>query len=195
MVSEQIVDRFGGDESGDGSGMGAIILREGEGGGYLSLPWALDKYEREMCLKPCEAWLLKRMLKHAWDYGGLVYISFRKIEREAQVTRKTAMGYAESLAKKSYIIEVQRGDPDNSADSRIRFDVSGSLVALAVCISSDPKSKFTREYGDKRHVMNLFSDEFKKKLPKKFRIGELAELARKRGYKFDWRDFRDCFPD
>jgi len=59
--SIKMASRFGGVYA-DGTTLGQFILEEGPGGGFYSLPIALDKYEKLLGIKPEEAWLLKRIL-------------------------------------------------------------------------------------------------------------------------------------
>jgi hypothetical protein len=152
VASRTALARFGGDWSwpldnaaaGLKLNIGEAIRGEGPGEGFAMLPWALDHYERVLRLGPGEAWLLKRMLVRAWEYGGLVYLSMRKISFESCVSRNALQRYVKALTKLGYIVEVGRGA---GADHRVRYDVSGTYAALALCIAADPASSWARAHG------------------------------------------------
>ncbi len=125
--------------------IGETIEAEGPGKGITMFPWILDRYERVLRLRPSEAWLLKRMLKHAWKFKGIVYISMRKVSREALVTRPTLTEWTKALMDLNYITLVKKGEGN---DRRRRYDVSGIYAALALCIAADPGSRWSRERGE-----------------------------------------------
>ncbi len=145
IVSDALKFRFGADVK----AAGEAILHEGAGGGWYALPWILGKYERVLDLKPAESWLLTRMLKHAWNSETLVYISFRKVAREAKITQKTVSKLARGLMRKGYI----KQEPSTARihiDPRNRYFVNGIYNALMVCTVFDPHSKFN-ELGASRN--------------------------------------------
>lgn len=123
---------------------GETIEAEGPGKGVSMFPWILDRYERMLRLRPGETWLLKRMLKHSWKFKGLVYISMRKVSREALVTRPTLTEWIKTLVKRNYITLSSQGE---GMDRRRRYDVSGIYAALALCIAADPGSKWSQRRG------------------------------------------------
>jgi hypothetical protein len=144
--------RFGGewswslDKEKDGLklNIGKVISGEGPGQGFAMLPWALDEYEKVLRLRPGESWLLKRMLAHAWTYGGEVFLSMRAISLRACVTRPTLTSYLRRLVDLGYIRRLSKGKGN---DQRVRYDVSGLYGALALCIAADPRSKWSTEHG------------------------------------------------
>ena len=133
---------------------GEAILSEGAGGGWYALPWMLEKYERVLDLKPSEAWLLTRMLKHSWDSDTLVHISFRKVERKAKITAKTVRKLARSLTQKGYI-KLEKDCASFKGDQRNRYDVNGIYIALLVCLVFDPSSKHNGNYGSRSSDAHL----------------------------------------
>jgi DNA-binding MarR family transcriptional regulator len=120
------------------------IMCAGPGDGVAVLPWALDRYERALRLRPGETWLLKRMLKHAWTHEGEVFLSQRKISFEARVSRNTVASYVARLEKLGYIRRLNNGD---ATDRRIHYSVSGIYAALALCIAADPTSVWAQQHG------------------------------------------------
>lgn len=142
-------NRFGGAwgwELEDGSylNISEAIRGEGPGQGFAMVPWILDHYERALRLQPGETWLLKRLLKHAWEYDSVVYVSQRKIAIEANITRPTLRRYFRRLEELGYIHRVSNG---TRTDRRKRYTVSGLLAALALCVAADPSSKWSRARG------------------------------------------------
>jgi len=125
--------------------IGRIITGEGPGDGAAFYPWQLDRYERVMRLRPGETWLLKRLIKHAWELGRPVYISLHKTEIEADVSRSTLQKWMHRLEELHYIELVSEGRPH---DPRRVYDVSGTYVALAICIMADPTSKLATDRGN-----------------------------------------------
>lgn len=143
-------NRFGGQwfwELGENERLyiGQTVEAEGPGKGVAMFPWILDHYERMLRLRPGETWLLKRMLKHAWKFRGLVYISMRKVAREAIVDRKTLTTWTKRLLELNYITLISRGE---GSDRRRRYDVSGIYAALVLCIAVDPNSRWSQERGE-----------------------------------------------
>jgi hypothetical protein len=141
-------ERFGGDLSwplpdGGIANVGHVITGEGPGEGFTMLPWAMDRYERVMRLRPGETWLLKRLIKHAWRSNGECFISQKKLEREADVTRKTVRCWFERLEKLNFVERL----PQPEGDGRHHYALDGFYAALSLCILADPKSKFSQERG------------------------------------------------
>ena len=141
--------RFGGGqkcELADGQTLdvGEVICNEGPGEGFAMTPWALDRYERALGLTITDAWLLKRLLKHAWTRGSEVYVSQRRISREAIVSRNTVWESLRRLEAKGYIRLESKGTP---FDTRRRYSVAGFYKALAYVIAADPGSTWARTNG------------------------------------------------
>lgn len=124
--------------------IGEIIEAEGPGQGFALMPWALDKYERALRLRPAESWLMRRLLKHAWEFGAPVFISLRRTAIEADVSRSALQGYMTRLIRLGYVRVVSVGV---GLDRRKRYDVSGLYAALALCIAADPTSEWAKAFG------------------------------------------------
>lgn len=123
--------------------VGEVIRNGGPGEGVALLPWALDTYERVLRLKPEETWLLKRMLKHAWEADTSVFLSLHKVTREANITRPRLRRILTRLEELGYITRLESED----SDQRRHYSVRGLYDALALCIAADPKSKWASEHG------------------------------------------------
>lgn len=117
--------------------IGEVIVSGGPGKGVALLPWALDRYERVMRLRPEESWLLRRLMTLAWEHGKVVYPSFRKMQLQTCATRKTLGKWIDRLEELGYVRCVSEAD-DN--DRRKRYDVSPTYRALAACLLLDPCS-------------------------------------------------------
>lgn len=176
--------RFGGPYS-----IGKTIAREGPGEGYASYPWALDHYERELGLTPRETWLLKRMLKYAWDFGKPVYISLRKVTREAIISSATLNRDIKSLTNKGYIRVVNRGE---NLDRRIRYDIVGLYFALAYSIRSNPNSKTCKRFKITRNMLDRLTEEAQNliidEIPndERITIGMINDILNRKGFYIDW---------
>jgi DNA-binding MarR family transcriptional regulator len=96
-----------------------------------------------MRLRPIHAWLLKRLLKHAWEHRKPVYVSVRKMSLEAKVSRTAISTYLKALEEMQYIRRV--ADCVSRRDRRVPYDVSGAFAALAICIACDPTSKWAEQ--------------------------------------------------
>ncbi len=144
--AQSALERFGGPAGWNDEGLflGAAITGEGPGEGFAMVPWALDKYERALRLRPGESWLLRRFLKHAWTFGRPVFVSLRRISREAGVSRNTVSTYLKHLEELGYVHCVSDGE---AFDRRKRYDVSGIYAALAICIAADPTSNWAKAHG------------------------------------------------
>jgi hypothetical protein len=119
---------------------GECIMGEG---GFAMVPWILDRYERILGLGPAEVWLLKRLIKHAWEPGKLVYVSQRKICIQARVSRPTLAKLFRHLESGGYIRRVGHGA---GMDRRVRYDVSPTYAALALVAAADPRSKWAQAH-------------------------------------------------
>ena len=117
---------------------------DGPSKGFALCPWVLDKYERVLRLRPFDTWLLKRFLKHAWEFGADVFLSLRRITREADVSRPTVQAAMRRLEELHYLRLVSEG---GGWDRRRRYDVSGVFGALALCIAADPTSEWSTANG------------------------------------------------
>jgi len=151
-MSKGFVDRWGGGvgwKVGDGNIllMGETIAGEGPGKGWAALPWCMDKYERVMALRPQDTWLLKRLLKHAWNYDGEVFISQRLVSIEARVARNTVHAILDRLTRLGYIERLS----DREGDDRNHYSVKGFYAALAQCVGMDPASKWSQTNGSITH--------------------------------------------
>jgi hypothetical protein len=160
---------------------GEIISSEGPGKGFASYPWVLDKYERALGLKPAEAWLLHRMIKHCWKGGGQVFISMSKVCREATISRPTLMGLVKSLQHKGYIDEIGRKP---YGDNRAIYDISGIFFALTSAITCDPKSKWSQKHGNL--CIANFDRNPKEELYSFSEPRELNDYYNQRGMRFNW---------
>lgn len=159
---------------------GEIIAGEGPGKGFASYPWALDEYERALGLKPLETWLMKRMLRHSWEKGTLVFVSFRKVCRDADISRETLAKAANSLKAKGYLSDVGRLPYSH----KVKFDVTGIYEALLTAIKCNPKSKWAKTSG----VTTIF-DQFEDSPDEWRKYHTPAEINRwyaARGERFDW---------
>ncbi len=143
--------RFGGEWSWNLSGerrlnIGDAITGVGPGEGFAMVPWALDRYEGTLRLKPVDSWLLRRMLAHAWEFGSTVYLSIRKMSLETDVARSVLSKHARRLEELGLI---RRLPPDETpkGDYRIHYDVSAAYVALAIAIACDPTSEWAKQNG------------------------------------------------
>lgn len=142
-------ERFGGDwhwKLADGQQLtiSEAIQGEGPGEGFAMLPWALDRYERVMRLRPGEAWLLKRLLAHSWEYGSEAFLSLRRITYESSVSRSTLQAWMTRLEQLGYVRCLSDG---TRIDKRWRYDPSGAYGALALCIAADPSSRWAQMNG------------------------------------------------
>jgi hypothetical protein len=169
--------------------VGKTITREGPSAGYASYPWALDHYERDLGLTPRETWLLKRMLKHAWYFGKPVYISLRKVTREAIISSATLNKDIKSLTNKGYIRVVNRGE---NLDRRIRYDIAGIYFALAYSIRSNPNSKYCKRSKIKRTLLDRLPEEalnlVKDEIPEGTRVtvGMINDIVNRKGFYINW---------
>ena len=175
-MSESVGERFS-TEFSDGE----IIANEGPGKGFASYPWVLDKYERALGLKPTEAWLLHRMIKHYWKSGGLVFISMSKVCRESKISRPTLMRLVKSLLQKGYIDEVGR-KPDG--DNRAIYDISGIFLALNSAIKCDSKSDWAQVNGTMCYA-NFFKNP-EEDLYYFTEPRELNDYYNQQGKRFNW---------
>lgn len=133
---------FAGDRELD---IGEAVQGEGPGSGAVIYPWALDRYQRVLRLRPGTVEVLRRLLKHVWEWDGQAFPSQRLMELECMLSRKAISGHLARLKELGYIRQVdgwQRG-----ADSRVHFDVRGIYAALALCIACDPTSEWSKKYG------------------------------------------------
>jgi hypothetical protein len=111
-----------------------------KGKGYASYPWALDENEKSLGLSPKESWLMKRLLKHHWLLGGVVYPSISKIAETSCVTRQTIHRYLKSLKEKGYLHTIGRFPGKMQAP--MVYSVVGLYNALTFAIINDEKSPF-----------------------------------------------------
>jgi hypothetical protein len=116
--------------------IGQVIMTTG----FSMTPWALDDYERA-------PYLLRKMLRHPWRYGQLVYVSLKAIARRCEISEKTLGKSMKRLERLGYVRLVSSCDPHNPMDRRRRYDVSGIFTALALCIMADRRSKWARDNG------------------------------------------------
>lgn len=140
------VSRFGGGQNvllknGTVADIGDVVTSGGPGEGFALLPWALDRYERVMRLRPEESWLLRRLMTLAWEYGKVVYPSLRKMERQTCTSRKTLGKWIDRLEELGYVRCVSDAGADDD-DRRKRYDVSPAYRALALCLLLDSSSKW-----------------------------------------------------
>jgi hypothetical protein len=165
---------------------GQVIVNEGPGKGFASYPWVLDRYERALDLSPAESWLLHRLIKYAWKSGGLVFVSMRKICREAKTSRAGIDKLVRLLLQKGYISEIERGH--KMTDHRVRYDISGVYLALELAVKCDRNSKWSIENGEIT-VGDFFNhpedDWFLFTSP-----GELNTWFNERGKRFNWGEGR-----
>ncbi len=120
------------------------VMSGGPGRGLAITPWALNRYERVLRLKPGETWLLKRLLALAWTFNGHAYPSFRKMSLESDCSPNTLRKYARRLEELGYIRQV---DASNPCDSRKHYSVAGTYAALALCVAADPTSPWAKRHG------------------------------------------------
>jgi biotin operon repressor len=132
--------------------VGEVIASAGPGKGFAMVPWTLDTYERALRLKPAETWLLKRMLQHAWEADTPVYLSQKKIAREAIVSRTSVRRTMNRLEELGYITRLEGRD----GDPRRYYSVRGLYDALALCIAADPTSTWAKQNGDLLTPTNTF---------------------------------------
>ena len=125
--------------------IGEAIVAEGPGKGFAMYPWALDKYERVLGLRPAEAWLAKRLLKYKWSENAIVYPSMRLLSLEGCVSRVTLAKYLSSLQRLGYIHKV--AERMGRTDHRVPYEIGGLLAALALCIAADPTSEWAKKNG------------------------------------------------
>lgn len=155
-------ERFGGDwnwKLADGKPLkiSEAIRGEGPGEGFAMLPWALDKYERVMRLRPGEAWLLRRLLAHSWEYGSEAFLSLRRITFESNISRSTLQAWMTRLEHLGYVRFLSDG---TRTDRRWRYDPAGAYGALALCIAADPSSKWAQANGGAAPITEIRSKTF-----------------------------------
>jgi hypothetical protein len=143
-------ERFGGD-----SIYGQYIVEGCPGKGFASIPWALDDYERKLGLSISESWLLRKMIKHNWFYDEPVFLSMKKITRDAIVSSATLNTDLKKLQRKGYIAKISNGD---GLDRRGRYLISGLMRALAYSKITDKNSTICNdEYFDYQPIRTAFS--------------------------------------
>lgn len=162
---------------GDTSTVGALLTQEFQGEGFVMIPGVLSRYERVLRIRPGESWLLQRMIHKAWRFGTPVYISLRKLERQACVTRGTVHQWREHLAELGYI---RRLTTENPFDARIRYDVSPVYGALALCILVDADSNYVR--GGGQRLSHVEASELERTFP----MGSYTA-----SYRIDWTELLD----
>jgi hypothetical protein len=175
---------------GEDYGIGKIIARAaGVGDGYASSPWILDEYERTMGITPTESWLLKRLIKHSWNFGDYVYISMRKIARDSMISSSTLNKVRKSLLNKGFLFIVKRGD---GTDRRIRYDIRRVYFALHLSIVTDPDSKLPSLQGLDRSLQNRLPKDVLSliiedlPLDKRLTVGIVNQLLNQKGFTLDW---------
>ncbi len=126
--------------------VGEAIISAGPGDGFAMVPWALDRYEGTLRLKPTDSWLLRRMLAHAWEFGSTVYLSIRKMSLETGVARSVLRGHVRRLEELGLIRQLPP-DGTRKGDRRIHYDVSAAYAALAIAIACDPTSEWAKQNG------------------------------------------------
>ncbi len=161
-------------------GSGAIIEIEGPGNGFASYPWILNKYERKLGLKPEISWALILLLKYLWKSNGLVFPSKNKITRESNISKNTLIKYFRVLENDlGYIQEVK--EFEHSSDKRKRYNLTGILNALTICIKSDENSRWSGLYGSESisSLLKLTEIDFQQ-------VREVNEYFHREGSHFDW---------
>jgi len=123
--------------------IGEAVQGEGPGSGAVIYPWALDRYERVLRLRPATAAVLRRLLKHVWEWDGEAYCSQRLMSLECMLDRSSIARHLDRLEQLHYIRRV--GQWKRGWDSRIHFDVKGLYAALALAIACDPDSALSRK--------------------------------------------------
>jgi hypothetical protein len=170
-------------------GIGKVIVKAGPGQGYASYPWALDEYERDMGITPTESWLLKRLIKHSWNFGKHVFISMRKITRDSMISSTTLNKVRKSLLNKGFLFIVNRGV---GTDRRIRYDISRVYFALYFSIVTDPDSKLPFRQGFDRSPQNRLTKEVLSLITedlqpdKRLTVGIVNQLLNQKGFTLDW---------
>jgi hypothetical protein len=144
-IRRRIAWRFGDEET------GMIILSEGSGGGFHTLPDVFDDYQNIMGLTIPEVWWIKLMWRYA-SGNGLAYPSQNRIAERTGVHRREIFGdrtrdkegIIPSLIRKGMIRRVPSDEAHRSnTDTRVRYDLSNVWFALRLCIEADPNSNIS----------------------------------------------------
>jgi hypothetical protein len=153
---------------------GKFILVAGAGGGYVTLPYVLDDYERALGLEPRETWLLKRYLRNYWHGGDNVFPSFDEISRQANISAPTLRKLRNQLMSKGLIKNAgKKGQTNGLPDNRVKVNLSPLFNALFLCIVCDPKSKIVKRdsHADVRAAFSRYLGND----PEKYAFGKFFE--------------------
>jgi hypothetical protein len=129
------VERFG------GGALGEILVTGPTDKEYFAtFPWGLFDYGIQLDLKPAEVWAYQRLLRHKWTgFHQPVFMSQVQVSKQNKIDKSTLGEYVHTLERKQYI--VQTGKTEAGLEL---FDVSGLLIALAVCVVTDAKSDWCK---------------------------------------------------
>ncbi len=126
---------------------GKYILEAGNGGGFYSVPHAIDIYERALGLSRDETWLIKRLISYLPNvFPSMTTIANQSLGKvgkdgkERPLSDKTVRRIKKSLELKGYIrdngeVDKARGKMNHVLNIMPFFD------AVFLCIICDPKSK------------------------------------------------------
>lgn len=132
-MSEKIHSRWG--------RFGWIIEQAGAGGGFVTLPYIMDTYERALGYEPLETWFIKRLLRNYWVTGKDVFPSLVEMEREANISVETLKRLRSQLESRGHI---KNNGRVGGMDNRIKMDVLPFFSALFICIVCDPNSAIVK---------------------------------------------------
>ena len=171
-------------------GDGDVIVGEGPGKGFLSIPWILPDYLSPLGLNPTEYLLASWLIRYSWENKGVVFPSTPKLARKTNISEKTLYKHLDGLEQKGYINRIPVKTPIN--DRRIRRGVYGLFSALAFAARCNPDSKYCME-NPQENAFNLIdnSPEFFRdlKTPK-----EVNDYYIGRGLIFDWSELTPDLP-
>lgn len=118
---------------------GADILSEGDGGGSIAVPHAIDIYQDALGLTIKEAWYLKLIMRYLPD----IRPSMAKIAERTGQSEATLSAIKKGLVNKGFIRDGGAVDMA-SGQMQKRLNIMPFFDAVFLCMACDPNSKLTK---------------------------------------------------
>lgn len=167
---------------------GRMIQNAGAGGGFVTLPYIMDTYERALGYEPLETWFIKRLLRNLWVTGKDVFPSLAEMEREANISVETLKRLRSQLETKGHL---KNNGRVGGMDNRIKIDLLPFFDALFICVVCDPNSTIVKHDNHSKVREYLFGQEtysryFEQHISLPLSLTEGRELAERLGVSLDW---------
>lgn len=167
---------------------GKFILMAGKGGGFYSVPEAIDIYQSALGLTIKEAWFLKILFR----YLPNIQPTMKRISKETGVREAELSAIKKSLIKKGFICD--NGPVDKTKGKMQRnLNIMPLFLATAICIACDSKSNVAKKQAI-NNARLIYSEEIGRPWPTNnsnemefpMPIEMAQQFAKQQGFSLNW---------